>query len=580
MQQHPHREVIVIGAGISGLGCARKLAENGRENVLILEARKRNGGRMHTTFEFTEKNYNADTITNSQKELGVDVGASFIHGTVGNPIFELCEEMGLEFGGGGKGRTPMIFDGEGEGTKMEKQFFLPVNKLLHFAMLEAEEVKKRMKSAEQEIRKQNEEGQGEKEKEKEEEEEKEKTEKESLVDFSLGECIEKLLQIPLSPSPSSLSISPVLSPSLSNFINQKFAFNWPINSPQYRFLQQSLWTFEQYDATNLFDLSLKMWDEGMSFSGGNAVVKNGYYHLIRKLEENKKFDIINECVVECVEYDGGESEGGQSNNKAQSNNDQQSPPQAPKKMVKIHTNQGIFTCDHVVVTLPLGVLKANRVKFIPDLPIWKKKSIDRLGYGLMNKIIVEFEERFWDADLSRCTHLSDTRGEFPWIEQVDSSYPLLRCWLAADFAKQLEELTDEQIITKMKTVLQKIFKPHQPIKITKIHITRWGKEEYSLGSYSYFKTRSSSMDCQNLAKPLGFQVFFAGEATNGDHIGTVHGAYISGVREAKKTSLHSGKTVVNFFWVHLLKYIKKTLTSVTADDNKICLLYTSPSPRD
>jgi polyamine oxidase len=37
-----------------------------------------------------------------------------------------------------------------------------------------------------------------------------------------------------------------------------------------------------------------------------------------------------------------------------------------------------------------------------------------------------------------------------------------------------------------------------------------------------------------LAEPAGERLMFAGEATNPEFFGTVHGAYLSGVREAER----------------------------------------------
>ena len=73
-------DVIVLGAGISGLAAARTLVDKGL-SVIILEARDRIGGRMWM-----------DT------SLGVplDLGASWIHGVSGNPIAELADQFGVE----------------------------------------------------------------------------------------------------------------------------------------------------------------------------------------------------------------------------------------------------------------------------------------------------------------------------------------------------------------------------------------------------------------------------------------------------------------------------------------------------
>jgi len=42
--------------------------------------------------------------------------------------------------------------------------------------------------------------------------------------------------------------------------------------------------------------------------------------------------------------------------------------------------------DAVVVTVPLGCLKAGDVRFQPPLPEEKQAAIRGLGYGLLNKV--------------------------------------------------------------------------------------------------------------------------------------------------------------------------------------------------
>lgn len=41
--------ILIIGAGAAGIAAACRLIENGLENVLILEAKNRIGGRIYTT---------------------------------------------------------------------------------------------------------------------------------------------------------------------------------------------------------------------------------------------------------------------------------------------------------------------------------------------------------------------------------------------------------------------------------------------------------------------------------------------------------------------------------------------------
>ena len=71
------KEVIIIGSGVSGISCARKLQKKGIKCV-ILEARNRIGGRI------LSMDFNQQTL---------DLGAQFIHGACySNPIFSKFDE--------------------------------------------------------------------------------------------------------------------------------------------------------------------------------------------------------------------------------------------------------------------------------------------------------------------------------------------------------------------------------------------------------------------------------------------------------------------------------------------------------
>lgn len=46
----------------------------------------------------------------------------------------------------------------------------------------------------------------------------------------------------------------------------------------------------------------------------------------------------------------------------------------------------------------MGILKRDIVGFYPPLPGIHKEMIDKLGFGLMNKVIVAFEKPFWEGN--------------------------------------------------------------------------------------------------------------------------------------------------------------------------------------
>uniref|UniRef100_A0A336M9Q4 CSON013814 protein n=1 Tax=Culicoides sonorensis TaxID=179676 RepID=A0A336M9Q4_CULSO len=73
-------KIIIIGAGISGLSSGVHLLQNNISDFLILEARNRIGGRI---------------ISIDMGGKKVELGANWIHGILGNPVFELAMQNGL-----------------------------------------------------------------------------------------------------------------------------------------------------------------------------------------------------------------------------------------------------------------------------------------------------------------------------------------------------------------------------------------------------------------------------------------------------------------------------------------------------
>ena len=63
----------------------------------------------------------------------------------------------------------------------------------------------------------------------------------------------------------------------------------------------------------------------------------------------------------------------------------------------------IILCDNVVCTMSLGYLKENLINLIQPvslIPSEKLLSVQRVGYGTVNKIFLFYDKPFWDSNLS------------------------------------------------------------------------------------------------------------------------------------------------------------------------------------
>ncbi|KAM9324109.1 peroxisomal N(1)-acetyl-spermine/spermidine oxidase [Gastrophryne carolinensis] len=133
-------------------------------------------------------------------------------------------------------------------------------------------------------------------------------------------------------------------------------------------------------------------------------------------------------------------------------------------------------------------------------------------------------------------------GGFVVLEAQEQLGHVLCGFIAGEESEYMETLTDEEVLSSMTTVLRQF--TGNPDLPPPIHIMRskWHSQPYTAGSYSYVAVGSSGSDIEALAEPLPkdkdaakpFQVLFAGEATERNFYSTTHGALMSGWREAQR----------------------------------------------
>ena len=197
------------------------------------------------------------------------------------------------------------------------------------------------------------------------------------------------------------------------------------------------------------------------------------------------------------------------------------------------------SADAAVVTLPLGVLQAGRVKFTPSLPAIKQAALAGLQMGPVMKLVYLFAEPILDPAIGAIY----AKGNPPmwWSPSLgrDGGAIVWTGFLTGDYAREMLALGEEAALAKgLETLRDEIGKPElQPIKARWVN---WPEDEYALGGYSvclpgHYDAR------EKLAAPMP-PLYWAGEASAPHHLtAMVHGAYFTGRRAANEIITQRGQ---------------------------------------
>ncbi|KAF2482210.1 flavin-containing amine oxidoreductase-domain containing protein [Neohortaea acidophila] len=289
---------------------------------------------------------------------------------------------------------------------------------------------------------------------------------------------------------------------------------------------------EYANAAPITSLSLSGHDQdtGNEFEGAHSEIIGGYNQLPRGLMNlPSKLDVRVDRVIDSIHY----------------NQDAFSESDYSTKVVC--TDGEVIEADEVVLTVPLGVLKSDMIDFDPPLPAWKRGAIDRMGFGLLNKVVLLYDEAFWDDERDMFGLLNEAndagsldpkdyekrRGQFYliWNASKTSGKPMLVALMAGHAAHETEKTDTGQLLAEITKRLHSIYPTEKALNPREVIVTRWRRDPFSRGTYSYVAPETLPGDYDLMAQSVG-NLHFAGEATCGTHPATVHGAFLSGLRVA------------------------------------------------
>lgn len=263
---------------------------------------------------------------------------------------------------------------------------------------------------------------------------------------------------------------------------------------------------------NLGHLSPLGWECPTAVQGEEGFLPNGLRLLLIKL--SKDLDVHLSHQVKSIDYTGDK--------------------------VIVKTTQSEAEFSKVIITVPLSVLQSERIEFDPSLPDSKKKAIGDLGDCYLEKLILEFPEKFWNKDnkksFSKFGVLSQEKIFEVFVDvtgKKDNSIPTLVAYISEKTPDYLENRADKEVVDECMMLLKGVF-GKSTSNPSKWFVTRWKDRDLGGGYGSYIKKGSEMSAYDNMTASVDDKLYFAGEATFRNMPSTVAGAYLSGLREAAK----------------------------------------------
>ncbi len=320
---------VIVGAGIAGAAAAAVLLEAGHD-VVVLEARDRTGGRIHTERP-------------DGWPVPVELGASWVHDTSASNL--AADLTALDIATVAFGYDDLVLDADGE---------VGDPRLLDDPLEAIDEAVAWAEVADD--------------------------------DLSLADALDR--------SGAADDVDPAL---LDHALRTEITTEYGADAADL----SAWWTFEE------------------GSEGDDLLVTGGYGGLVDHLLDGVDVRLAHPVVA--IARDGGTA--------------------------AVTTLSQRFEADRVLVTIPIGVLREDDITFDPPLPATHRAAIDALAMGVLDKVWLRWDERWWTETAQQWTRVAE--ADDPYVEWFNvaavTGEPVLLGLVGGAEARTWANATDDEV---------------------------------------------------------------------------------------------------------------------------------------
>ena len=200
--------------------------------------------------------------------------------------------------------------------------------------------------------------------------------------------------------------------------------------------------------------------------------------------------------------------------------------------VRIETANGSLSAAAVIVTVPVGVLRTDAIRFTPALPDAARGALDGLRMGAYTKIGLRLDPGKIDpATFGDAVSLA-TGGPTLYFEMSPFGRPLAVANLGGDLARDLCEAGETAAVALATERLAALLGDRARGAVLAGRLAGWWTDPHARGSYSIVAPGHADAR-DRLRESVGGRIFFSGEALAGGGAMTVGGATLDGERAAR-----------------------------------------------